>query len=163
MKRILLVFAILFLAGCSASTERPEGIVERWLTSLNQGSAGEPWRWADDPPTRDVGPTWDGEEPGWIDAISIGSARASGDGWIVPFAIEFLDGTATSGDAVVARRDVQGTPPGLFVAEVHLGTPSGTTGRWSEGVNAGAWPVAAALGGVLSVLAVAAVRQVRRS
>jgi hypothetical protein len=36
-----LAFVVLVLPAC-ASTERPEGLVERWLVSLNQGAAGRP-------------------------------------------------------------------------------------------------------------------------
>ena len=43
-----LAFTIVILAASScAAQEHPEGIVERWLLALNQGSAGEPLRYAD--------------------------------------------------------------------------------------------------------------------
>jgi len=43
-----LAFTIVIPAASScAAQEHPEGIVERWLLALNQGSAGEPLRYAD--------------------------------------------------------------------------------------------------------------------
>jgi hypothetical protein len=51
-RNVRVTFAIVLgaiLAGsCAAQAQRPEGIVERWLVSLNQGAAGRPDLYAPD-------------------------------------------------------------------------------------------------------------------
>lgn len=159
-------FALLALAAvaasCSTSDQRPEGIVERWIVSMNQGVAGEPWRWADDDATARVSPTWDTNEPGSIDSFSLGSARAEGDGFVVPFTLERTDGRVASGDAVVAWRSLEGEASELVVEQVRLGVPTGETGRWQEAAPAAAWPIALLTGVVPTGVSVADVRQVRK-
>ena len=93
MKRVLaLAMFALVLPGC-ATAERPEGIVERWLTSLNQGAAGRPERYAPDAVSEQVLPGWEDLDPGELDMMVV-VAGGPGEGGIyqVPFRIETIDG-----------------------------------------------------------------------
>lgn len=102
---LALVALVLALPAC-AGTERPEGIVERWLISLNQGAAGEPERYADDTLSDSVLPRRERLEPGGLDVIEVGDARAGpGGSFLVPFQVVELDGTAARAFAVLERRD----------------------------------------------------------
>jgi hypothetical protein len=165
MKRWLLAGAVIaaIATGCSGGAEHPEGIVERWIVSMNQGRAGAPSRWAEDRATATVSPTWHTDDPGSIDAFSIGIAEAEDDAFVVPFTLERLDGTVTSGDVVVARRGPGDAPGGLEVKEVRLGAPSGPTGHWMESTTPGAWLLAIAVAVILTIFTVALVRLVERS
>ena len=67
--------AAVLLSGC-AHTDRPEGVVERWLISLNQGGAGRPDRFTlvrgiEDP----ILPDWEHCDPGALDVIEVGRGR----------------------------------------------------------------------------------------
>jgi len=103
--------AVVLLAGAllpaCARADRPEGIVERWLVALNQGSAGRPERYAGDDLSRAVLPNWDEVEPGELDVIEVGSAAvdANGLGANVRFRVERLDGTVVERTARVERLD----------------------------------------------------------
>ncbi len=152
----------LTVAACATTDQRPEGIVERWIVSMNQGPAGEPWRWADDYATSEVSPTWDTDEPGAIDSFSLGAARAEGDAYVVAFTLERLDGRVVSGDAVVAWRSLPDETTEPVVIEVRLGEPTGPTGRWEEGSPTVAWAIALALALVLASISVLGVRLVER-
>jgi hypothetical protein len=106
--------AIIALVACSQAP-RPEGVVQRWLVSLNQGSAGRPERWADADVTATVAPWWPAE-PDHIDAMDVGAAT----GGDVPFRIETTDGVVTTGVATVGSHDTgSGAEP--YVAAVRLG------------------------------------------
>jgi hypothetical protein len=102
------------LVACDQAP-RPEGVVQRWLVSLNQGSAGRPERWADGDATATVAPWWPAE-PDHIDATDVGAA-SGGD---VPFRIETTDGVVTTGIAAVGSRDT-GSGQEPYVASVRLG------------------------------------------
>jgi hypothetical protein len=97
--------AVLVLFACGGA-ERPEGIVERWLTSLNQGKAGRPELYASDSLSQQIVPDWEGREPGELDLIEVGRAgRASGpDSWYVPFRVEFVSGQAVQRAVIVSTR-----------------------------------------------------------
>ena len=71
------MLAGLVLAGCG-HTDRPEGIVERWFTSLNQGSAGRPGQYAPELLSQGVLPNWRQCEPGVIDLIEVGRGGEDG-------------------------------------------------------------------------------------
>jgi len=102
----ILALAAALLPAC-AQGERPEGIVERWLVALNQGSAGRPERYASDELSEGVLPGWDELEPGQLDVIEVGSAaRDTNDlGATVGFRVERLDGTVVERTARVERLD----------------------------------------------------------
>jgi hypothetical protein len=123
VRRLLaLVTITLVLSGC-ASAERPEGIVERWLTSLNQGAAGQPERYAPDAVSEQVLPGWQDLDPGEIDVIVVVPGQP-GEGGIdqVPFRIETIDGDELRALANVDAGRVTGIvtseqtplPPSLF-------------------------------------------------
>jgi hypothetical protein len=108
MRRVL-AFAIVILAVSScAAQERPEGIVERWLLALNQGSAGEPLRYADADVTDALVPGWRSAEPGTFDVIEVGKGVPCGRGPTgcetrVPFRVELVDGGQLRLEAFVIR------------------------------------------------------------
>ena len=168
MKRVAIVGAVLLvlLPGC-ATRERPEGIVERWLLSLNQGAAGRPDRFASSALSEQVVPGWQHLDPGRLDTIEVGApvpdpGRAGGS--LVPFRIVDVDGAQVEGVASVGgvgsgRRvtaiTLGGTPPGLPLPSE--GGP--TTGR----ISAVAWLAAVGVAAVLSLLTVGVVVLVRRT
>lgn len=68
--------ALAALPSC-ASQDRPEGVVERWLISLNQGAAGEPERFATDDVSERILPGFDACEPNALDVIEVGAGRVT--------------------------------------------------------------------------------------
>jgi hypothetical protein len=118
VRRALVVLAaVLALAAC-ATTERPEGIVERWLLSLNQGAAGDPDIYAPRDVSDRVVPRWDELDPGRLDEIEVGRAAPGGGGrMIVSFRIVDVDGTGlvgvavVEGDRVITADRIAGAPP----------------------------------------------------
>lgn len=105
MRRALaLGLALLALLPACAGADRPEGVVERWLASLNQGAAGRPERAAPEGVSQVVLPGWRGRDPGELDVIEVGRARRiSADAAEVPFRVVRLDGTALERTAIVRR------------------------------------------------------------
>ncbi|HTG48153.1 MAG TPA: hypothetical protein VK646_10905 [Actinomycetota bacterium] len=167
MRRLLLLGVVLvaLLPAC-ARQDRPEGIVERWLLSLNQGAAGRPDRYAPDALSQEIVPGWATLDPGRLDTVEVGRAAAdprTPGASLVPFRVVDDDGTATTGIATVAAGgsgarvtaiEVGGTRPGLRV-------PS-EGGQTAERITPTAWLVALAAAGVLALLAVGVVTLVRR-
>ena len=82
---------LLMLAAC-ATAQRPAGIVERWLLSLNQGSAGRPGVYAPTEVSDQVLPGWRRLDPGQLDEIEVGKSVPVQDGSIGPFRIITIDG-----------------------------------------------------------------------
>jgi hypothetical protein len=150
--------------GCTAGEQHPEGIVERWLVSLNQGAAGRPDLFAPDEVSEQVLPGWRDLEPGEIDEIEIGADRGArmcqercAD---IPFRITDLDGEVTEGIAHVDT--VSGSD--WRVTSVDLGTAELTAndGAWAPtGAPGTAWVLAIAAAVVLAALGVTVVRLVR--
>jgi hypothetical protein len=66
------LLAAALLAGCG-HTDRPEGVVERWLVSLNQGSAGRPDQYAARRVSERILPGWEECDPGALDVIEVGT------------------------------------------------------------------------------------------
>lgn len=105
MRRALALglLAIALLSAC-AGADRPEGVVERWLASLNQGAAGRPERAASEGISEAVLPGWRDLDPGELDVIEVGRARfISADAAEVPFRVARLDGTELERTAIVRR------------------------------------------------------------
>ena len=102
----IVVLAAVLLPAC-VQDERPEGVVERWLVALNQGSAGRPERYASDELSEEVLPGWSELEPGRLDVIEVGSAaRDENDlGANVGLRVERTDGTVVEHTARVERLD----------------------------------------------------------
>jgi hypothetical protein len=146
--------AILVVVPSCGGDERPEGVVERWLVSLNQGVSGEPHAYALDEVTETLAPDWDTRDPGAYDEIDVG---APGEGGGVPFRLTLTDGSTIGGVAMLAERDRSGGP-GWVVVAVDLHDPPPTLGGvWPTGAPVGAWLVAVGVAVLLSVLAVVAV------
>lgn len=111
MKRAvaLAAVAVALLAPACAGTQRPEGLVERWLTSLNQGAAGRPARYAANALSDQVLPGWAGLDPGQLDVIEVGKARVFANmrfpegAALVPFRVVDLDGNERTGVALIQR------------------------------------------------------------
>ena len=157
MKRgiVLACLGLVVLVGCSQSP-RPEGVVQRWLVSLNQGSAGRPGQWADAGVTTTVAPWWPAE-PDHIDEMDVGTAN----GQAVPFRIETTDGTVTSGVATVGTRATSdGSEP--YVASVSLGDVP-VEAHKVGGLSSAELAAAAVVGIVLALAAVGVLTLVRRS
>lgn len=161
---LVIVLGAILAGSCAEETERPEGIVERWLVSLNQGAAGRPDRYAPDEVSERVLPGWRDLEPGELDEIEIGADRGTrmceehcAD---VPFRITDLDGDVTEGVAHIDS--ISGT--GSRVTSVDLGRAglAANDGAWSTtGASATAWSLAIAAAVILAVLAVMGVRLIR--
>ena len=109
LRRTLAALILLALTGCAAQEQRPEGIVQRWLLALNQGSAGEPGRYAPESLSRTILPDRRRSEPGHFDVIDVKQAAirscsvAVGDSCepqgrmaSVPFNLEDTDGAVFS-------------------------------------------------------------------
>lgn len=166
MRRALALGALSLavLSPACAGAERPEGIVERWILSLNQGAAGRPDRYAPEEVSAQVVPAWRGLEPGALDVVEVGADTAATTCEEpcaeIPFRVTDVDGEVTEGVALV-----EGDPDGTWrVTAVEMGAselPS-DTGTWpSGGASARAWLVAIGLGVALALAAVAGVRLVR--
>jgi hypothetical protein len=143
----------LLTPACGGGTERPEGLVERWLISLNQGAAGRPDRYADDAVSEQVLPGWRNRDPGALDVIQVGTS-SPGEGGIaqVPFRIETLDGEATLALANVETGRIAG-----IVMPDAVTPPS----AWEPGTTPTGWIVAGLAGIALAALAAGLVLLVR--
>lgn len=139
---VLAAVAAVSLAACAVQEPRPEGIVERWLQSLDQGSAGTPIDYAEVAATDAVLPDHAERDPGDIDLIEVGAATDAG----VPFRIVLLSGDEITGTALLQERDGE-----LRVIAVDRAVAEGLP---SEG---GERPGSAATSSYLIALALAAV------
>jgi hypothetical protein len=158
---LVVVVALVALAACSTS-ERPEGIVERWLLALNQGPAGEPDRFAPAQVSDAVLPGWEDLGPGELDVIEVGSGDLIMDlcdeGRIVPFRVVPLEGDEVSdaacvrGSRIVRLAGLRDLPARIF--------PSGGGPAIGEG-RASAWPIAVGVGLVILLASEALMRLVR--
>jgi hypothetical protein len=140
--RRLVAFLLLgvALAPACAGAQRPEGIVERWLVSLNQGAAGEPFRYADDEATAMLAPDWDTRDPGAYDVIRVGTPSEGGS---IPFRLTGSDGGDTGGLAFVATRElVEGTESVVIAVTLQVPAPD-VRAVWSRGTGASSWILAA--------------------
>jgi hypothetical protein len=159
---LALLLASIALAAC-ASAERPEGVVERWLLSLNQGSAGEPARYAPGRVSELVMPGWDELEPGELDVIEVGRGRGTGRAEVpwsaeVPFRVVTIAGAETAGVAFVGD---PGTRPAIRGVELGddpaLPLPS-EGGPDLDEDDGGAWLAALGVAAALILLTVGLMR-----
>src|SRR5207247_1524816 len=85
--------ALMLLTACGG-TDRPEGTVERWLVTLNQGKAGEPEKYAAGNVTNQVLPGWSNCDPGSLDVIEVGAHATGTEGYpaqvLVPYRIKYV-------------------------------------------------------------------------
>jgi hypothetical protein len=171
VRRILLVGLVLLGLPSCAAPERPEGIVERWLLALNQGSAGEPLRYADRGVSDAILPGWRSADPAAFDVIEVGRARPCGYRGpaaceaAVPFRAVLADGREIRFDALVGvdRRDGAVVPSRVFA----LTGPAGGLTLPSEGgppigvAGGPAWLAALGIGLAIALVAEVVMRLVR--
>jgi len=73
VKRLAAAAAVVVaLQPACGGTDRPEGVVERWLISLNQGAAGRPGRYAPAQVSDQILPGWSECDPGALDLTEVG-------------------------------------------------------------------------------------------
>lgn len=104
---LLMVVALMLVPACG-HTDRPEGVVERWLISLNQGKAGRPATYAPDRLSEKILPNWSSRDPGDIDLIEVGKGTFFGpapgtNNAAVPFRVKRLDGWSITAIAELNR------------------------------------------------------------
>lgn len=168
----MLVCLLLALTSCAAP-ERPEGIVERWLLALNQGSAGEPGRYAPESLSQTILPDWRHAEPGHFDVIEVQPAAVrscsdavAGDSCeplgrmaSVPFNLETTDGAVLSFEVTLVERG--GTWIAIALEPIDHPMTLRDIG-WPSTIDLASWLVAIAVGLVVTALATAMMRLVRR-
>lgn len=79
------LWLLAFIAFAACGIDRPEGVVERWLTSASQGPTGDPAAYADDSLTDQIVPP--PREDGALEVIEVGRGRISGSAALVPFRV----------------------------------------------------------------------------
>ena len=162
MKRVLTLtgLAVVLLSAC-AHTDRPEGVVERWLISLNQGKAGRPGQYAPERLSQRILPHWQTRQPGDLDVIEVGSGRRYSTSfekcpsrcpaeWLVPFRIERTSGVKFEGTAL-ARKQGNWYVIGLRLGDSSLLVPS-NGGQRIGSASAAAWGVAIGISAALMIL-----------
>ena len=162
MRRALLLAVVVLVALTSAcsSEQRPEGITERWLLSLNQGAAGQPDRYAPDEVSEQVVPGWHERDPGYLDVITvepqIHPSRSPVPGAFVPFRLVTKDGEDIDGLAHLV-------PDGDYwrIADVRTGAPLVEGGTPFDAGLPG-WPIALAVGALLALAALGLLTIVQR-
>jgi len=160
--------ALVLLFACGG-TQRPEGVAERWLSSLDQGAAGTPDRFGGDPAVQAANavlPDWRTRDPGSLDRIEVGGAVVGGTAAAatadVPFRIESTDGEVVTGTVQEAPCD-DGPDGGWCVHGAELGgAASAFDGSWSAGASGTDWVWAVAAAVLLCGLAVALLAVVTR-
>jgi hypothetical protein len=167
--RAIAAVALLVLAACG-STERPEGVAERWLLSLDQGAAGAPDRFGGEPAVEaatSVLPDWRTRDPGSIDQAEVGTAVVAESAGTrtasVPFRVETSDGEVVTGtvDEAPCGEDPPGS--GWCIRGVELGRGAvALGGTWSAGANGSDWAWAIAVAVLLCGLAVGLLAVVTR-
>jgi hypothetical protein len=150
--------AVVALAACDAA-DRPEGTVERWLVSLNQGAAGRPDRFAAEALSDELLPGWDEREPGDLDLIEVGRAVPTQDGHRVPFRIVTAEGGVIRGWATTQDGTVVAVERPEDPSEIRVPSDGGAR---PPGAGGGAWLLAIALGVVVAALAFAVVGVIDR-
>lgn len=150
MRRVVLAatLATLALSAC-ARQERPEGIVERWLLALNQGTAGEPDRYAPDAASEEVLPGWEHLDPGEFDVVEVAPAdtprgdTCAEETSFVPFRIVRLDGSelrsiaCVAGGGVTQLTDRVGSTDPIFPSEGGPPIQDERVGLWGIAIGVG--------------------------
>jgi hypothetical protein len=168
MRRVLVALALLAIgAGACATTDRPEGVVERWLISLNQGAAGDPGRYATEQVSDLVLPGWRELEPGELDVIEVGRGRpetfllTEDERYVVPFVIDHVGPGRLRANAILSDEDgawrVEAVAAGAGW-DLRLPSEGGPGLDRAAGL---AWAVAAGIAVVLIVLSAGLMRLAR--
>jgi hypothetical protein len=124
MRRMIAASAVLLVLTACGDTQRPEGIVERWLQSLDQGRAGTPERYAPDDVSEQILPGFRDLDPGRFDVIEVGRGAQPTMGpaiegrldLAIPFRVAVIDGPELRGSAWV-------TEDGSRIATVRINDP----------------------------------------
>ena len=161
MRRGLLaaIMAIVALTSACTSEQRPEGITERWLLSLNQGAAGRPERYAPDEVSQQIVPGWQDLDPGYLDVIKVEPqmrARSAEPGVFVPFRLVTKDGAEIDGIAHLLQDGNS-----WRITDVSTGAPVTEGGR-PFGTGLPGWPIALGVGMILALAALGLLTIVRR-
>ena len=147
MKRLLpvAVLAVALLSACGG-TNRPEGVVERWLISLNQGKAGRPDTYAAESMSRRILPHWTTRDPGDLDVIEVGTGTSTDHRASVPFRVERTSGVKIDGLAELRKPQGDWRVVGLSTERrgfrvpseggPHIGSASATTWLIAIGISA---------------------------
>jgi hypothetical protein len=159
----------LALANCSSQEQRPEGIVERWLLALNQGSAGQPGRYAPAAVSDAVLPGWQGLDPGELDFIEVGRRhrcgyRGPGDcEAAVPVRVVTTDGDESRFDAFVGSTEAgtEGTRIIAITGSVAGSQLPSEGGPKITEEAASIWLIAAGIGLLILLVAEGLMRLVR--
>jgi hypothetical protein len=162
VRRALALVTVMVALGACGQPERPEGIVERWLLSLNQGAAGRPDAYAPGDVSQQVLPRWQGLDPGELDVIEVGRG-GPGEGEIdqVPFRVVTVEGDELRGLANVEGDRVTAI---LTTAQTPVGPLPSEGGRSShDPVHAAGWLAALAVAGTLIASTWGLMALVRRS
>lgn len=173
MKRMAIA-ALMFLAleGCASYQQRPEGVVERWLLALNQGSAGEPGRYAPEDLSQTILSDWRRADPGHFDIIEVQPAAVrscseavAGDSCepqgrvaFVPFNLEDTDGAIFSFEVTLVER--ADTWNAVALEAIDHPTTLREPG-WPSTLDWSSWLLAIAAGLALVVVGEGAMRLVR--
>jgi hypothetical protein len=164
MRRMIAASAVLLVLTACGDTQRPEGIVERWLQSLDQGRAGTPERYAPDDVSDQILPGFRDLDPGRFDVIEVGPAISRPAPGIadVSFRVEDTDGNQIRGTA-----SVEEGPSGMQVMAVDTDRSAGLLP--SEGgpriaeMTLGSWLAGGLAALALTALALLLMTFVRRS
>lgn len=172
MKRTLYfaVLVVLLLPSCGG-TDRPEGVVERWLVSLNQGKAGQPEKYAPDELSQQILPNWQERDPGALDVIEVGTGgRVVPEGgvppaekrYLVPYRVTRLNGRELRGTAELFS--VRGGPwrvDHLLGRDPALRVPS-EGGKRIGHASMGVWLAGAGIAALLILVSIALMSTVGR-
>jgi len=170
---LLLTAITLLVSPACGHTDRPEGVVERWLISLNQGRAGRPDRYAADALNQRILPDWASRDPGDLDLIEVGKGKAvvvpgasaspPREYFAVPFRVERLHGPTSSQIAILLKRGVDWNVVTLRPSSTFpdLRVPS-EGGQRVGGASAVLWLAALGVAFVLVVVSMALMATVGR-
>jgi hypothetical protein len=156
---LAVVVALVAVTSACSSEERPEGITERWLLSLNQGAAGAPDRYAPDETSEKVVPGWHDLDPGFLDVITVEPAlfiRGAMPGTLVPFHLVTKDGDEIDGTAHLLQDGGS-----WRITDVGPGTAP-TEGGSPFGAGLPGWPIALGVGVLLALAALGLLTVVQR-
>ena len=173
-RRALTALILVALAGCAAQQQRPEGIVQRWLLALNQGSAGEPGRYAPESFSRTILLDWRRSEPGHFDVIEVRpaairgcSVAVAGDSCepqgrmaSVPFNLEDTDGAVFSFEVTLVEQ--RGSWKAVALEPNEHAMTLGEQG-WPSRLDWWSWLLAGLTGLFVTALTTALMMLVRRA
>jgi hypothetical protein len=156
-RAIACVLLAVTLVACTQEA-RPQGIVENWLRSLDQGAAGRPDRYAPEDVSQQVVPGWHDLDPGHLDTIEVFDDSSATTTQVL-FRVVDVNGQVTAG---TAHLEAAGDSWRITGVDMAPGDVSVGATRDHGGLPVG-WPVAVAIAVGLTLLAVGSLVLVRRS